>query len=271
MSEAQTKSSQTLSGVRRPPPKTHVTWRHTYRIIAARYPPVALFERVADPADWEALLEVESLTNERIRDAVGSIRLVPLEERVSGPGAGWVMGAFTHIGWPSRFSDGSYGVYYTARSRDCAVAETAYHTGRFLAATSEPPCELDMRVLVAGIDAVLHDLRGDPRRFQPVHDPNDYTASQALGRTLHTAGSSGIVYRSVRLASSECAAAFRPRAVRPLPRGDTYLLYHWDGERIDRYWDYAADRWIMTSSSDAGPNRPNPERGHPARPPRRSR
>jgi hypothetical protein len=229
-------------------PTTRITWRATYRIIPARYPPVALFERVADPADWEALLEVESLTNDRIRDAVGSIRLVPVEERVSGPGASWVMGPFTHVGWPSRFSDGSYGVYYTARSRDCAVAETAYHTGRFLAATREPPCELDMRVLVAGVDAVLHDLRGAARRFARVYDPDDYSAGQTLGGALRAAGSNGIVYRSVRLASSACAAAFRPRVVRPLPRGDTYLLYHWDGERIDRYWDYGADRWIMSRS-----------------------
>ena len=252
------------------PPQTHVAWRRTYRIIAARYPPVALFERVGDPADWEALLEVESLTNERVRDAVGNIRLVPLEERVSGPGASWVMGAFTHIGWPSRFSDGSYGVYYSARRRDCAVAETAYHTGRFLAATHEPPCELDMRVLVAGIAALLHDLRHNPRRFRSVYDPNDYTVSQELGRALRAAGSSGIVYRSVRLPASECAAAFRPRAVRPLPRGDTHLLYHWDGERIDRYWDYGAERWIMTSSPETRANPPSSVRAHPTRGPRRS-
>ena len=181
------------------------------------------------------------------------------------------MGAFTHIGWPSRFSDGSYGVYYSARSRDCAVAETTYHTGRFLAATREPPCELDMRVLVGGIAALLHDLRRAPRRFRSVYDPDDYTASQALARTLHAAGSSGIVYRSVRLESSECAAVFRPRAVRPLPRGDTHLLYHWDGERIDRYWDYGAERWIMTNLPEAGPNPPRPVYEHPTRAPQRSR
>jgi hypothetical protein len=229
--------------VKRPPPTTRVLWRRTYRIIMARYPPVALFERIADPADWEALLEVESLTNDRIRDEIGDISLVAAEDRVSGPGASWVMGAFTHIGWPSRFSDGSYGVYYTARTRDCAVAETAHHSGLFFAATGEPPCELDMRVLVAGIDALLHDVRGTARRFDPLYDRDDYTASQAFGRELRAAGSSGIVYRSVRHTAGECVAAFRPRVVRSLPRGDTYLLYHWGGERIDRYYDYAAGRW----------------------------
>lgn len=226
------------------PPTTEVVWRRTYRIIAARYPPIALFERIADPEDWEDLLEVESLTNDRLRDEVGEIRLVPVEERVAGPGAGWVMGAFTHIGWPSRFSDGRHGVFYTARTRACAIAETAYHAGRFFAATREPPCTLPMRVLVAGIDAVLHDVRGGAPRFRRYHDPDDDSASQELGRALHAAGSHGLVYRSVRLAGGECVAALRPRAVRPLPREDRRLLYHWDGARIDRCYDYAADRWL---------------------------
>jgi len=230
--------------VTRPPPRRRIVWRRTYRLIPARYPPVALFERVADPVDWETLLAVESLTNEHIRDEVGDVRLVPREDRVSGPGASWVMAAFTHVGWPSRFSDGSYGVYYTARTRDCAIAETVYHVGRFLAATTEPPCDVDMRILVAGIDAVLHDIRR--ARMREVYDPEDYAAAQTFGHMLRAGGSSGIVYRSVRLAESECVAAFRPRVVRTLPSGNGYLLYHWDGARIDRYYDYSADRWCGT-------------------------
>jgi len=229
--------------VRRPPPIARVTWRRSYRIIPARYPPVALFERIADPADWEALLEIESLTNERIRDEVGDVRLVPPAERVRGPGASWVMGAFTHVGFPSRFSDGSFGVYYAADRREGAVAESAYHLGRFLAATAEPACDVAMRVLVGGIEAALHDLRRPPPRFRAALDRDDYRAGQALGRALRAAGSNGIVYASVRLSGAECVAAFRPRVVRPLPRGDLHLRYHWDGTRVDRYWDFAAARW----------------------------
>lgn len=238
--------------MRRPPPTARVAWRRTYRIIPARYPPVALFERIADPADWDALLEVESLTNERIRDEVGDVRLVAPEDRVSGPGASWVMGAFTHTGFPSRFSDGSYGVYYTADRREGAVVESSYHAGRFLAATREGPCELAMRVLIAGIDAVLHDLRRAAPRFGRIDDPDDYRAGQALGRELRAAGSNGILYRSVRLPGTECAAAFRPRVVRPLPRGDVHLRYHWNGARIDRYWDYAAERWVALAVAGGG-------------------
>ena len=225
-----------------PAPVCRVNWARSYRIIPARYPPVALFERVANPADWEDLLDVESLTNDRIRDEIGDIAVVPPEDRVSGPGASWVMGSFTHLGYPSRFSTGTFGVYYAAHTRECAVAETAYHWGRFMASTDEPPTNLDMRVLIGRIDAHLHDIRGDGSRFRHLYHPEDYAPSQAFGDSLRRSGSDGIVYTSVRLADGDCVAAFRPRVV-GCPRGDVFLLYHWNGASIDRLFDYQAQRW----------------------------
>ena len=61
----------------------------------------------SDRGFGDSLVELEMLTNPRVRQEVGEISLVPPEERVSGAGASWVMAPFTHIGWPSRFSDGS--------------------------------------------------------------------------------------------------------------------------------------------------------------------
>jgi hypothetical protein len=43
---------------------------------------------------------------------------------------------------------------------DTAIAETRYHREQFLRATSEPPMELDIRVLVADLQQHLHDIRG---------------------------------------------------------------------------------------------------------------
>ena len=48
-----------------------VTWLPCWRIIPSRFPPIDLFERVADPVDLETIVALESLTNDRIRDAVG--------------------------------------------------------------------------------------------------------------------------------------------------------------------------------------------------------
>lgn len=231
---------------------TRIVWRRSYRIIPARYPPIALFERVAEASDWDALLAVESLTNDRIRDEVGDIALVPPHQRVHGAGASWVMGAFTHIGWPSRFSDGSYGVYYAARTQECSIAETIHHHQRFLGATREPVCTTDMRVLVGGIDGALHDVRSSAvRNPRGIYDRDDYSASQAFARRVRTDGAGGIAYRSVRLIGGECAAAFQPTVIRPLPRAERFLSYHWNGRNIDRYWDHTARKWLSPPSTSA--------------------
>lgn len=226
------------------PGRRRVRWAKSYRLVPSRYPPIQLFERLGDPADWEALAEIESLTNDRIRDEIGEISIVAPAERVSGPGASWVMASFTHLGRPSRFSDGSFGVYYAARERETAVAETVHHMGRFYAATSEDPLDMDMRVLVGRIDASFHDLRNAGRRWRPQLDPDDYAASQALGRRLRDDASHGIVYPSVRRPEGECLGALRPRAV-GLPIQGPHLTYHWNGVRIDRYFDHGEKTWVV--------------------------
>jgi hypothetical protein len=112
-------------------PTCHVEWPLAWRIVASRYPPIHLFERLTpDPAVWDALIALEQLTNPRVRDEVGDITLVPPDERVSGPGASYVMAPFTHINpTGSRFSDGSFGVYYAASALETAIAETIHHFG----------------------------------------------------------------------------------------------------------------------------------------------
>jgi len=230
------------------PPARRIRWSKTWRIIPSRYPPIQLFERLGDPEDWEALAEIEGLTNDRLRQEIGDISRIPVEERIAGPGASWVMASFTHIGRPSRFSDGGYGVYYCARTMETAVAETTYHMSRFYASTAEPPLNVDMRTLIGHLDGTFHDLREDPA-FESLRDPLDYSASQAIGRRLWSEGSNGVVFDSARDPEGECLGAFRPKAV-PVPTQGSHLRYHWDGARIDRYFDYAEDRWVQR---EAGP------------------
>jgi hypothetical protein len=223
------------------PQNTRVRWAHAYRVINSRYPPIDVFERVADPGDWDALLALEELTNPRVRDAAGEISLVPPEERVSGPGASWVMAAFTHVGRPSRFSDGTYGVYYAARELATAVAETAYHIGRFFQATAEPRgTEMQLRVLVSTrVDGAFHDVR---RGFPELHAPEDYAPSQSFAKALRGRGSSGLVYLSVRHKGRPCLAVFRPKSI-PRPRQGAHLAYHFDGARIDRWIRLGEEAW----------------------------
>jgi hypothetical protein len=214
------------------PDVRRVRWQHACRIVPTRYPTITLFDRVADAADFDALYALEAMTNERVRDETGHIERVARADRVYGPGSGPIMAAFTHVNvLGSRFSDGAYGVFYAARERATAIAETRHHHARFLAATREPPMHLPMRLYSVAIDARLHDLRPAGAVGDAVYAPDDYAASQALGRALHAAGSGGVVYRSVRHAGGQCAGLFRPiGASRCLHAA--YLLYAWDGERF---------------------------------------
>jgi hypothetical protein len=120
--------------------------------------------------------------------------------------------------------------------------------GRFYAATREPVLDVDMRVLVSRIDAAFHDVRGGHSRWRRVHDPDDYSAAQALGRRLRAAGSIGVGYESVRRRGGQCIGAFRPRAV-GLPVQGPHLTYHWNGTRMDRWFDHESERWTAVEAA----------------------
>jgi hypothetical protein len=233
-------------------PVRRIRFSAATRIIASRYPPIDLYERVSpDPAVWDALIAAEMLVNPRIRDQVGDLHLVPPDERVSGIGATFVMAAFTHIRPSgSRFSDGSYGVYYAADDLATAVAETAFHFCQIASDSADGPRREEMRVLVSRIDSNFHDIgQLDAESKQALLDPDSYIASQAFAAALRSQVSNGVHYPSVRRAAGRCIGAFRPKVV-GIPRQTSHLVYEWDGTRVRRYFDRSADRWIPIDQQD---------------------
>ena len=186
----------------------------------------------ANPEDLEAVIAIESITNDRLRDETGELQLVPEHERQSGPGTTAIMAAFTHLNADgSRFSDGNYGVYYAANDIDTALAETRYHRERFLKRTNESPVEVDMRSYISEIKADLHDIRGEQKKLPEVYADDDYSASQKLARELREQDSHGIVYDSVRHEGGECVAIFRANIPMPTTQGSHYC-FRWNGERL---------------------------------------
>lgn len=222
---------------------TRVRWERSHRIIKTVYPPVALFEDIADPADWDLIASAEAKTNPRVRDEVGDLSLVPAHRRVAGPTASLVMGAFTHASRdrPGRFSDGSFGVWYCGERFEVALAETAYHFERFMRATAEPPGEADYRELVCTVEGDLHDLRsgGMPDCLAP----DDWTAGQALGAAVRASEADGIVCPSVRWPAGEAAALFWPNCVHLPVVQARQFRYHWDGGRMTRYFVHGEREW----------------------------
>ncbi len=219
--------------------ETTLSWPHTFRIISSRFPPVNFFEKLVDPQFIDELFFIESLTNDRIREELGNISLVPKEDCVYGKkGASIIMAAFTHISRdrPSRFSDGTFGVYYASQSITTSIRETAYHRERFLKYTQEPACELTMRVYRSGkILQPLKDIRN--KNFASLHHSEDYTVSQAFGKKMKETLAWGIVYNSVRHRGSLCIAILRPTAI-ALPVIQTkHLRYMWNGEKIEHVYE----------------------------------
>lgn len=198
-----------------------------FRVILSRYPQISLFERVSNPQDWDVLYAVESLTNPRLRDEVGDIRMVPPEDRVYGDGASWIMAAFTHPpvdGRGGRFNR-DFGIYYCVVDETVAIAESSFHRARFLRDSRIEKTTQDMRVIRAQLGPIpLHDVRhlvGDA-----IYDPNDYGEAQRLGFALRDANSYGIHYQSVR-ANGECFGVMRPKALSDAIHW-RYLRYHYD-------------------------------------------
>ena len=221
------------------PPLAEVDWRGAVRIIRSVHPPIDLFEDIADPRDWPLLIAAEQKTNPRLVESIGALDLVPVERRVGGPGASYLMAPFTHAtpDRPSRFSDGSYGVLYAGDRFEVALAETIHHHERFMRRTNEAAgWTSQFREIRMGVRGELHDIRGAGADWTDVLDPDDYAAGQALGRGLRSAGSDGIVYPSVRFSGGECCGLFYPDLASSPVQG-RHLDYHWNGIVVDYYRD----------------------------------
>lgn len=222
------------------PPVSTVHWDPSWRLVPSRFPPISLFDRVCKADDLDVVFAIESLTNARLRDEVGELRLVPANERQSGPGTTPIMASFTHLDpGGSRFSDGNFGVYYAAKEIETALAETRYHRERFLQRTNEPPIDIDMRSYASEINTDLHDIRGMQTDLSAVYDENSYGESQELARSLRSEGSNGIVYDSVRHADGECVGIFRANIPKPVVQGSHYC-FQWDGNSICNTYRKAA-------------------------------
>jgi len=220
-------------------PVSKIGWQGAVRIIRSSFPPIDLFEDIADPADWPLIISAEMKTNPRLMETIGNLDLVPAGRRMAGPGASYLMAPFTHVSTdrPSRFSDGTYGVLYAGSGFEVALFETIHHHGHFMARTNEPAgWTSQFREIVLKVDARLHDVRGKNDVYAPVLHPDDYSASQTLGSRLRDAGSDGIVYPSVRHEDGDCVGLFYPDCAADPVQG-RHIDYHWNGSRVDLYRD----------------------------------
>lgn len=157
-----------------------------------------LFDDLSDaPGDWQAAIDLELLTKPRLFASSLPIIDRPFEEAlwndaINYPFKNWMR---------SRYSDGSYGVWYGADTLETTVHETVHHwrTG-FLqdAGFTQPGIRIERKLYRVRCDAAVLDLRPLVARFPALVDPTDYTLTHQVGAKLHREGHPGLVSKSAR-------------------------------------------------------------------------
>lgn len=147
---------------------------------------------------------------------------------------------FAAIGYPfahpnaSRFSDGTWGVWYGASTLRTSVYETAFHWHRrFIRAPRDlefnAPVTAQRRVFRVRCRAALLDLRPALADNPGLADPDDWSPAQAFGRLVHRDRYPGLLTRSVRTpAPNARVVAVFQQAVLTHPRDVCYLTYRYE-------------------------------------------
>lgn len=205
--------------------------RQSYRLINSKFPPISLFEDVADADEFASLFALQALTNPRLQNEVGSLELIPRQQIPFGiPGCSYAIAPFTHVNPDgSRFSDGRFGVLYLADTMQTALAEVSYHQQRYWQQVPDLHYE---RFVLRGLScqfeqAGCYDATRLPRT-DPIYHPDNYAAARALGIAAQQTTASGLRYHSVRNQGATCWALFSPQPVRAIVQCAHYEMI-WNG------------------------------------------
>lgn len=190
-----------------------------------------LFDDLSDdPDDWTLAQNVESEVKPPPYHSHTPIIDRPFEN------AQW----YNAIVWPfqhwqfSRFSDGSYGVWYGSKSVKTTVYESAYHWYHGLlsdAGFEHLTVVAERKVYKVTCRAALLDFRKAVMEYPDLLHPSDYTFCQSVGRRIHHEGHPGLITMSARHLTGENIAIFNP-AVLSDPRFDCNLTYQLEDGHI---------------------------------------
>lgn len=206
--------------------------QQAYRLVNSRFPPIDLFDDVADGAEFEVLYQLQALTNPRLQNEIGRLALIPVSEIPFGiVGCSYAVGPFTHVNPAgSRFSDGTFGVLYVADVMETALAEVRHHQNHYWSNVAGLNYE---RFLFRGLSCTFSD--GGNRDAtglalsDPIYDPDDYSHARQLGNAAKRAKCPGLRYHSVRSPGHHCWALMTPRHVTSIVQTAHYEMI-WSGQ-----------------------------------------
>lgn len=175
-----------------------------------------------EPTHWQAAINLELACKPRVFVSNTPVIDRPFEE------AAWN----DAIGYPfknwmsSRYSDGTFGVWYGADLIETSVHETAHHWRQgFLndAGFSQPGIVIERKIYSVRCDAALIDLRPSVPKFRALVDPVDYVLTHQVGAKLHREGHPGLMTKSAQC-QGDVAAVFNAKVLSD-PRFQCFLTY----------------------------------------------
>lgn len=201
------------------------------RLVNSKFPPIAIFDDVANEEEFEALYEIQALTNPRLLNEAGNLELIAREEIPFGiAGCAYAVAPFTHINPAgSRFSSGKFGVLYIADSEEAALLEVKHHQNTYWSKVENLNYD---RFVFRALQCTFNDNKmlnasAIPSK-NPIYHPNDYSQSHLLGSALKKGKKPGLQYNSVRSPGSLCWALLTPRSVESIVQTSHYEMI-WNG------------------------------------------
>ncbi len=183
-----------------------------------------------DPAEWLLAQKVEDEIKPPPYRSHTPVIDRPFED------AEW----FNAIIWPfkhwqaSRFSDGTYGVWYGSESVETTVYESAYHWYRGLlsdAGFERTTVVAERKVYTVACNAALLDFRKSAEDHPDLLHPSDYAFCQSVGSRIHREGHPGLLTQSVRRPAGTNVAIFNADILSN-PRHNCQLTYRLEGDQI---------------------------------------
>ena len=203
-----------------------------HRLVPSQFPPIGIFDEVANRDDAILAMRLESLTNDRLQLPLKRAGLLADEDWLTGqPGAQAVMASFLHAAPEGgRFTNAALGAWYSARTLKTAIAETVYHQSRRVIASNglQLQATISMREWTHTYDARFVDLRDARDEYADLYQPDSYIKSQPFGEQVRTTAMAGIMYDSLRHEGGTCLVMYRPKMVAPVKQG-VHLEYRWTG------------------------------------------
>ena len=211
------------------PPVSILRRYDTHRLVPSKRSDSVLVRIADDDRHLRDLFDLDQATNDRLLAEHGSFPGIGPHELVFGvPYAAVVNAAFCHphpLG--GRFNGPERGAWYAGFELETAQAEVAFHKSVELAEINYWDDTVTYDDYLADFSAPFHDIRHDTA-FASALAAHSYVVSQDLAEKLLEAGSSGLVYPSVRRAGGTCLACFRPPLVTHVRR-DTRWQFTWNG------------------------------------------